>query len=97
MHRNKRRFAASHNGQLRDQCAVHVTLTALALRTSLSSDAIFNAYSEAGLIGQILDTLNQRGAIGSGIVGAQFVAGDLQAVAPTAQRYSFATPPSRSV
>jgi hypothetical protein len=63
----------------------------------LSNDAAFNAYPDAGLIGQILDTLHQRGANGTGFVGAQFVAGDLQALAPTAQRYSFATPPSRSL
>ena len=69
----------------------------LSLRTGLSHDAEFNAQPEAGLIGKILDTLLERGANGSGFVGAQFVVGDLQALAPTAQRYSFATPASRSL
>jgi hypothetical protein len=65
------------------------------LRTALSSDAVFNDFSDAGLILQVLQTLHDRGANGTGVIGAQFVAGDLQALAPTAQRYSFATPPSR--
>jgi hypothetical protein len=65
----------------------------LSLRTTLSSDAAFDAYPDAELVRQILETLQQRGANGSGFIGAQFVAGDLQALALTARRYSFATPP----
>ena len=63
------------------------------LRTTLSSDAVFDAYPDAELVRQILETLQQRGANSSGFIGAQFVAGDLQALALTARRYSFATPP----
>lgn len=65
----------------------------LSLRTTLSSEAAFDAYPDAELVRQILETLQQRGANGSGFIGAQFVAGDLQALALTARRYSFATPP----
>lgn len=64
------------------------------LRDALLNDAAFNAIPGAQLIQQILQTLQERGANGTGVVDAQFIAGDLQALAPTAQRYSFATPPS---
>jgi hypothetical protein len=66
----------------------------LSLRTAVLNDTVLNAYPDGRLIQQILQTLQDRGANGSGFIGAEFVAGDLQALAPTAQRYSFATPPS---
>lgn len=66
------------------------------LRSAVLEDKALVASGDAGVINQILTKLNPDEQ-GLRIADSIFRVGELQSLAATAQRYSFATPPARSL